>query len=796
MDENKDLELKKDEDVKAQEPIKDEGLVMPLIPLRGLTVYPNMVIHFDVGREKSILALERAMMLNQTIFLTAQKDVETDLPTRKDFFKVGTVAKVKQMLKLPGDNIRVLVDGQYRAKIADLIQEVPYFLARVEKIEEPVIKNKTAEHKALMRTALNLFNEYLAANPKMSADIFPGMEAIEDPGRLADIIASNMELKPEEYQQVLETLNLSKRLQVVIELLTKENEIMKLEGKISDKVKARMNQSQKEYYLREQIKAIHEELGEESTEDEAAGWQKAMESLELPPVVVKKLEQEISRFKKMPSNAPDAAVIRNYVEIILSLPWNSRTESEIDLIKAKKILDEDHYGMDKVKDRVLEYLAVQALLVRKEDGAVDKGPILCLVGPPGVGKTSIVRSIARAIGREFVHMSLGGVRDEAEIRGHRRTYIGAIPGRVMTAIKECGKSNPVFLFDEVDKIGSDFRGDPASALLEVLDPEQNREFVDHYLEVPFDLSGVMFITTANTTETIPRPLLDRMEVIELSGYTEEEKYNIAKRYLVPKQIKNCGLTASDISINKAAIHDLINFYTRESGVRGLEKQISNLCRKAARKVLEGADTKQSITSKNLEKYLGKKRFHYDKLLGNNEVGVATGLAWTIVGGDTLFIETAVLPGQGHIQLTGQLGDVMQESAKAAISCIRANASKLGIDESFYKEKDIHIHVPEGATPKDGPSAGVTMYTSVVSALTGRPVRKDVAMTGEITLRGKILPVGGIKEKVLAAHRMGIKKILLPQDNRKDMEELPQIVKDEVEFVLLDRADDAIREALL
>ncbi|MCQ2560939.1 MAG: endopeptidase La [Clostridia bacterium] len=769
---------------------------MPLIPLRGLTVYPNMVIHFDVGREKSILALERAMMLNQTIFLTAQKDVETDLPTKKDFFKVGTVARVKQMLKLPGDNIRVLVDGQYRAKITELIQEVPYFLARVEKIDDPAIKNKTPEHNALMRTALNQFHEYLSASPKMSADIFPGVEAIEEPGRLADIIASNMELKPEEYQKVLETLNVSRRLQAVIELLTRENEIMKLEGKISDKVKAQMNQSQKEYYLREQIKAIHEELGEESTEDEAATWKTQMEKLALPAVVTKKLEQEISRFKKMPSNAPDAAVIRNYVECILGLPWNSKTEGEINLLTAKKILDEDHYGMDKVKDRVLEYLAVQALIAKQEDEVTDKGPILCLVGPPGVGKTSIAKSIARSVGREFVHMSLGGVRDEAEIRGHRRTYIGAIPGRVMSAIKECGKSNPVFLFDEVDKIGSDFRGDPASALLEVLDPEQNKEFVDHYLEVPFDLSGVMFVTTANTIDTIPRPLLDRMEVIDISGYTEEEKFNIAKKYLIPKQIKNCGLTPSNISINKGAIHELINSYTRESGVRGLEKQISNLCRKAARKVVEGCEGKQSVTAKNLEGYLGKKRYHYDKLLGTNEVGVATGLAWTIVGGDTLFIETAVLPGQGHIQLTGQLGDVMQESARAAISVIRGKAKELGIPEEFYKEKDIHIHVPEGATPKDGPSAGVTMYTSVVSALTGRPVRKDVAMTGEITLRGKILPVGGIKEKVLAAHRMGIKKILLPKDNKKDMEELPQIVKDEVEFVLLDKADDAIREALL
>ena len=491
------------------------------------------------------------------------------------------------------------------------------------------------------------------------------------------------------------------------------------------------------------------------------------------------------------------------MEWILALPWNKRSEAEIDLLKAKKILDDDHYGLDKVKDRILEYLAVQVLLSQGKEPAVDKGPILCLVGPPGVGKTSIAKSIARSIGREFVHMSLGGVRDEAEIRGHRRTYIGAIPGRVISAIKECGSSNPVFLFDEVDKIGSDFRGDPASALLEVLDPEQNKEFVDHYLEVPFDLSGVLFITTANTTDTIPRPLLDRMEVISISGYTEEEKYNIAKKYLVPKQIKNNGLTPANISINSAAIHALINFYTRESGVRGLEKEIGNLCRKVARKVVEaknaspeeGAKAKFSITASNLDEYLGKKKFHYDKLLGKSEVGVATGLAWTIVGGDTLFIETEVLPGSGKLQLTGQLGDVMQESARAGISYIRSRCKQFKIDEDFYKDKDIHIHIPEGATPKDGPSAGVTMCVSVISALTGRPVRKDVAMTGEITLRGQVLPVGGIKEKMLAAHRMGIKKVLLPEENKPDLDDLPQTVRDEMEFVFLKKIDDAVKEAI-
>ncbi len=783
---------------------KDDRQVMPLIPLRGLTVYPNMVINFDVGREKSILALERAMMMNQTVFLTAQKDVDLDLPTPKDFFHVGTVAKVKQMLKLPGDNIRVLVDGQYRAKIDRIVQEVPYFLASVVKIEEPVQKNNTPEQIARMRAVLNLFNEYLSANPKMSADIFHGVESIEEPGRLADIVASNMELKPEEYQNVLETMDISKRLNIVIEYLTRENEILRLEDKISSKVKTQMNKSQREYYLREQIRAIQEELGDESTEDEAAEWKKKLEELDLSPVVTKKVSQEINRFSKMASNSPDAAVIRSYVEWILSLPWHEKSTDQIDLIKAKKILDEDHYGLNKVKDRILEYLAVQVLLSGASEGSgspADKGPILCLVGPPGVGKTSIAKSIARSIGRKFVHMSLGGVRDEAEIRGHRRTYIGAIPGRVISAIKECSSSNPVFLFDEVDKIGSDFRGDPASALLEVLDPEQNKEFVDHYLEVPFDLSGVLFITTANTTDTIPRPLLDRMEVISISGYTEEEKYNIAKKYLVPKQIRNNGLTPANISISASAIHGLINSYTRESGVRGLEKEIGNLCRKVARKVIEERNAegeenaKFSITASNLDEYLGKKKYHYDKLLGKSEVGVATGLAWTIVGGDTLFIETAVLPGSGHLQLTGQLGDVMQESARAGLSYIRSRSKHLKIDETFYKDKDIHIHIPEGATPKDGPSAGVTMCVSVISALTGRPVRKDVAMTGEITLRGKVLPVGGIKEKMLAAHRMGIKKVLLPEENKPDLDDLPEPVRSEMEFVFLKKIDDAVKEAI-
>ena len=768
----------------------DYSRTMPMIALRGLTVFPDMVIHFDVGREKSILALERAMMLDQTVFLVPQKDVDIELPVPDDIYTVGTVAKIRQMLKLPGDSIRVLIDGKYRARIQTVVQETPYFLASVEPVECTEAA-KTPDVQAKMRMARSLFGEYVEAHPNFSSDALDGLDAIDAAGRLADVIASNMDLKTSELQQVMEEADSEARLDLVIEFLGRETEILRIENAISSKVKAGIDKSQREYYLREQMKVIQEELGsEDSPVSEVAEWRRRMEKLTLPEVVARKLEKEIDHMSKTPSSSPDASVIRNYVEWILDLPWNESSEDNLDLKSAEKILDEDHYGLEKVKERIVEYLAVRQL------AGSNKGSILCLVGPPGVGKTSIARSVARAMGREFVHMSLGGVRDEAEIRGHRRTYIGAIPGRVISVIKECGKNNPLFLFDEVDKISRDITGDPASALLEVLDPEQNKEFVDHYLEVPFDLSNVLFLTTANTTETIPGPLLDRMEVISLSGYTKEEKFNIAKKYLVPKQIKANGLTSKQITIRNAAINELIDYYTRESGVRNLEKEIANLCRKTAKRIVEGSAEKLSIGAKEVGEMLGKRRFHFDKLLGKSEVGVATGLAWTQVGGETLFIETAILPGTGRLELTGQLGDVMQESAKAAISFIRSKASQYGIQESFYKDKDIHIHIPEGAVPKDGPSAGVTMCTSVLSALTGRRVRKDVAMTGEISLRGNILPVGGIKEKVLAAHRMGISTILLPKDNKPDLDELPEQVRNDIRFVLISKADDALKEALI
>jgi ATP-dependent Lon protease len=779
-------------DEKLTDEQKDEiEEIMPMIPLRGLSIFPYMVLHFDIGREKSISALEKAMMMNQTVFLSAQLNPDTDLPTREDFYQIGTIAKIKQMLRLPGDTIRVLVEGVSRGRIEEFIFEVPYFKCRVTAIKEEEQETPSPKVIALMRSILTSFEEYLNSNPKMSQDIFPSVASVEQPGRLADIITSHLEVKIEEKQSILEAFDVEERLEILSEILTKEIEILHIENTITNKVRTQINKSQREYYLKEQLRVIQEELGEdEDAEDEIKEWLKQLKKLKLSPAIAEKVEKEIKRLKKIQSSSAEGGVIRTYVEWILALPWNKASKDNVDIKIAEKILNEDHYGLEKVKERVLEYLAV----VQLSKGL--KGPILCLVGPPGTGKTSIAKSIARALNRNFVRMSLGGVRDEAEIRGHRRTYIGAIPGRIITAIKEAKTNNPVFLFDEVDKIGNDFRGDPASALLEVLDPEQNKDFTDHYLEIPFDLSKVMFITTANTTDSIPRPLLDRMEVIYVTGYTEEEKVNIAQQYLIPKKLKEHGLTEHDLSFSETAIRTIINNYTRESGVRNLEREIANINRKAARKVAEKEKQTINITAANVEKYLGKKRFHYDTIAGENEIGVTTGLAWTVVGGDTLSIETTVVPGSGKLELTGKLGEVMQESAKAGISYIRSRARELSISEEFYKEKDIHIHIPEGATPKDGPSAGVTMCTSVVSALTGIPVRKDLAMTGEITLRGKVLPVGGIREKVLAAHRAGIKKIVMPKENEVDIDEIPANVRKRLTFILVENIDQVLEEALV
>ena len=764
----------------------------PMIPLRGLSIFPHMVLHFDIGREKSINALEQAMIRDQYVFLASQKDENTDLPTADDFYHVGTVAKVKQMLKLPGDTIRVLVEGVARGKIIEMIQDDPYFECEVdEDIEQDTAEEDQEREEALIRMTLAAFEEYAALSEKTPKEVFHSVAGIQRGGALADAIAGHMKLSVEDNQKVLEALEPCERLETVYTLLVREIEIMGIELDINRKVKEQMSQNQREYYLKEQMRAIQGELGfDDDLDDEIIKWHEQMDELELPADICEKLEKEINRLNRMQPTSAEAGVIRTYIETILALPWNKLSEEHIDLKEAEKILDEDHYGLEKVKERVLEYLAVVEL------SHEIKGPIICLVGPPGTGKTSIAKSIARATGREFVRMSLGGVRDEAEIRGHRRTYIGAIPGRVINSIKDAGTRNPLFLFDEVDKLGSDFKGDPSSALLEVLDPEQNKDFTDHYLEVPFDLSKVMFITTANSLNTIPGPLLDRMEVIEVTGYTEEEKLQIAKKYLIPKKTKEHGLEKSQFKMTDKAIRDLINYYTRESGVRNLEREIANLVRKVARKVVTDGIEGYKVGPKDLEELLGKKRYRYDKISGKSEVGVVTGLAWTVVGGDTLFIETSAVPGTGKLQLTGQLGDVMQESARTGISYIRSVAHKHGIDENFYKEKDIHIHVPEGAVPKDGPSAGVTMCVAMISTLTGIPVRKDVAMTGEVTLRGNVLPVGGIKEKVLAAHRAGVRTVLLPFEIERDIDEIPENVREQMNFVLIKNVDEALKEALV
>ncbi|MBR3146581.1 MAG: endopeptidase La [Eubacterium sp.] len=767
--------------------------ILPCIPLRGLSVFPNTVVHFDIGREMSVRALEHAMATDKLIFVSSQKDEKVMIPTVDDLYQIGTVIRVKQMLRLQGDVVRVLVEGITRAVVDECISEDNFLSVAISRIEEHVIQDELSiEDKAQIRVLQEAFTEYAALTQQITDEIVDKTLRSERPEVMADRIANELIVPVPKKQKVLESLLFTERIKVLNSIIAEENEIAVVEKNLSDKVKDSMNKSQRDFYLREKVRAIQSELGyDDDPTEETQEMLEKLDKLKLDKKTDEKVRKEINKFSRMQPSSAESGVIRNYVETILDLPWHKSSKVNNDLVKAEKILNEDHYGLKDVKERVLEYLAVTHL------SKAIRGPILCLVGPPGVGKTSIARSIARATGREFVRMSLGGIMDEAEIRGHRRTYIGAIPGRVISGIRTAGKNNPLFLFDEIDKLGHDFRGDPASALLEVLDPEQNATFTDSFLEVPFDLSKVMFLTTANSAETIPEPLLDRMELIEVEGYIEQDKIKIAEQYLIPKQIKENGLKGKNIRFTEKSLHDLINFYTRESGVRNLEREIGSICRKVARQVVtNGTDKCYTITPKSLMKYLGKHRFHYDTVEGENKIGVTTGLAWTAVGGVTLQIETAVLPGSGKIELTGKLGDVMQESARTGISYIRSVADKYGIDPDFYKEKDLHIHIPEGAVPKDGPSAGVTMCTAVISALSGRAVRREIAMTGEITLRGDVLPVGGIREKVLAAHRAGIKKILLPRDNEKDIEELPASVRRDLEFVLLDNVDQALEEALV
>lgn len=765
---------------------------IPLIPLRGMSVFPYMVIHFDVGREKSINALEKAMIEDSLIFLCSQKDATIDEPTSEDFYHIGTVSKIKQMLKLPGGSIRVLVEGLNRGKILEINKDESYLEAEIEEmVYEPEELEKNEKIEAAMRLVLKDFEEYITLSNKVSPDLILTVSEIEDPGRFADVIASYIYLKEEENQKILEAFNFYERLEILHGILQKEIEILKIEEQINQRVKKQITKVQKEYYLREQMKAIQSELGEEDELiEEIEEYKSKIEKIKMPEEVKQKALKEINRLYKLSPNSAETGVIRTYLDWIVELPWDKETKDKVNIKKSRDILNNDHYGLYDVKERILEYIAIRKLTKDM------KGPILCLVGPPGVGKTSIAKSIAKSLNRNFVRMSLGGVRDEAEIRGHRRTYVGALPGRIISSIKKAGSKNPVFLFDEIDKLNSDFRGDPASALLEVLDPEQNNTFTDHFLEAPFDLSQVFFITTANTTATIPRPLLDRMEIIRISGYTEEEKLQIGLNYLLPKQLKEHGLKENNLELSKEAIRDIINNYTREAGVRELERNIANICRKAAKRIVEEDVKTVRVNRGNLDKYLGGAKYRYEMVGKTHEVGVATGLAWTTVGGDTLSIEVNCMKGTGKVQLTGQLGDVMKESAMAGLSYIRSISEILDIEENFYKEMDIHIHVPEGAIPKDGPSAGITMATAVISALMNKPINKDVAMTGEITLRGRVLPVGGIKEKVLAAHRAGIKKILLPYENKKDLEEIPSKVRKKIEFVLVKKMDDVLEHALV
>ncbi len=765
---------------------KEEKL--PVLPLRGVLVFPSMVLHLDVGRERSVSALERSMMNDNRIVLVTQKNAKVADPGVDDLHDVGTVAWIKQMIKLPGGTIRVLVEGLSRANILKFYIEELFFEADLTIIEDEAYK--TQEIEAQMRSVLNQFEEYIKINRKIPPETLSTVSDIDEPGRFADVIASHLSMKIEQKQAILEAIDPKERLEKLNEILSSEKEIQEIEQKINLRVRKQMEKTQKEYYLREQMKAIQKELGEKDERGaEAEEYREKIAEARLPEEVEEKAFKEVDRLEKMPPAAAEGIVIRTYLDWLLELPWSVETADCLDLDAAENILDEDHYGLQKVKERIIEYLAVRQLANEL------KGPILCLIGPPGVGKTSLAKSVARALERNFVRISLGGVRDEAEIRGHRRTYIGALPGRIIQGMREAKSKNPVFLMDEIDKMSTDFRGDPSSALLEVLDPEQNSVFSDHYIEVPYDLSQVMFITTGNTSFNIPQPLMDRMELIHIPGYTEEDKVEIARQFLIPKQLKENGLKKENLEISEGAVRGMIREYTREAGVRNLERSISAICRKVAREVVKERKKLIKLSKNNLQKYLGVPRYRYGAAEKKNEIGVATGLAWTESGGDLLSIEVTLMKGKGKMTLTGQLGEIMQESAKAAMSYIRSRADTLGLEKNFYEEVDIHIHVPEGAIPKDGPSAGIAMATALASAFTRVPVRNDVTMTGEITLRGRVLPVGGVKEKMLAAHRAGIGNMLMPVENRRDLSDIPQNVRRKVEVKMVEHMDEVLKMAL-
>ena len=768
-------------------------IVMPTVALRGLVIFPQMTLTFDVGRQRSIDAIKAAMADTREIFLVAQKDIRDDEPEFERLFKIGTVAKISHILKIPGsETIRITVEGLYRASLVDMLQTQPYLIADIKQRRIPAIKGEDKDYEiALVRQTKDYFEDYADVAPQMPGDLI--LEVLEKNGaaELADYIAGNIMLEYKKRQTILNELNPLRRLEKVCCLLAKEGDLMRLENDINKKVQENIDKSQREYYLHEQMKVISEELNDGASPlEECEEFREKIKALALPEESEKKLLKECSRLERMSPTSPEATVSRVYIETCIDLPWNKLTEDNLDLANARKVLDRDHYGMEKIKQRIIEALAVRKL----SDGGY--GQTLCFVGPPGVGKTSIARSVAEAMGRKFSRISLGGVHDEAEIRGHRKTYIGSMPGRIISAVKSAGTRNPIILLDEIDKLGSDYKGDPSSALLEVLDGEQNATFTDHYVDMPFDLSKVMFITTANDKSTIPAPLLDRMEIIELPSYTHEEKFSIAKKHLIPKQIKLHGLDTKTFKINDKALHDVIDGYTREAGVRRLEQQIASLCRKGAATIVAGEKKTVSVTVTNLESMLGPKKYIPETIDEDSAVGVVNGLAWTSVGGEMLQVEVAVLDGTGKIELTGSLGDVMKESARAAISFIRSKAKKYGVNPDFYKDKDIHIHVPEGAVPKDGPSAGVTMATALLSALTDTPVDGYVAMTGEISLRGRVMPIGGLREKTMAAYRMGIKKVIIPKKNMADLAEVDEKVKSAIKFIAATTLDDVFENALI